>query len=368
MVKVRIGDIFESKAQTLVNTVNCVGVMGKGIALEFKNRFPDAFRDYVARCERGEVKLGRPYLYKSLVHQWILQFPTKQHWRMVTELSDIVTGLEYVLRHCKSWGIESLAVPPLGCGQGQLEWRIVGPTLYRFLREMDIPVELYAPYGTPHEELRLDFLDARAMPEARWVKPAWVALVEILRRLEEQPYHWPVGRTIFQKIAFVATEDGLPTGLRYEKKSYGPFAAGVKKLETALVNNGLIREEPLGPRMITVKVGPTFPDARKAYAKNLEEWEHRIAKITDLFTRTNTHQAELTATVLFAAKELRKGKAARAAEQDVLKTVMEWKQRRKPPLDPVEVALTIRNLAALKWLDVEPSSDLPIPEDDRLSA
>jgi uncharacterized protein YwgA len=342
--------------------------MGKGVALEFKNRFPEAYKDYVARCKHGAVKLGRPYLYKSLVHPWILNFPTKGHWRMVTRLEDIVRGLEYLLAHYKKWGIESLAVPPLGCGQGQLEWRIVGPTLYRYLSQMEIPVQLYAPYGTPHEELQPEFLGMSEMPEAKWVMPAWVALVDVLRRLEDQPYHRPVGRTTFQKIAYVATEQGLPTGLHYEKGSFGPFSPEVKKLETRLVNNGLIREEPLGTRMLAVKVGPTFEDARKAYAKHLEGWEQVISKMSDLFMRTNTHQAELTATVLFVANDLRRTQTTPVTERDVLEAVMEWKQRRKPALDPAEIALTIRNLAALTWLDVQPSSDLPIPEEERLTA
>ena len=107
MVKVLIGDLFESKAQTWVNTVNCVGVMGKGVALEFKNRFPDMYEDYVARCKRGEVKLGRPYLFKRLVPPWILNFPTKDHWRSVANLKSIIEGLEYLLRHYKDWGIQS---------------------------------------------------------------------------------------------------------------------------------------------------------------------------------------------------------------------------------------------------------------------
>src|SRR5690554_4196489 len=133
MVKVQVGNLFNSDAQTLVNTVNCVGIMGKGIALEFKKRFPAMFDDYVARCNRNEVKLGKPYLYKSLITPYILNFPTKDHWRSVSLLGNINKGLEHLLAHYQEWGITSLAVPPLGCGEGQLEWRIVGPTLYRFL-------------------------------------------------------------------------------------------------------------------------------------------------------------------------------------------------------------------------------------------
>ncbi|MFZ5865569.1 MAG: macro domain-containing protein, partial [Thermodesulfobacteriota bacterium] len=224
MVEILVGDIFESGAQTLVNTVNCVGVMGKGVALQFKERFQAMFKDYQARCRHGEVRLGKPYLYTSLVHPWVLNFPTKDHWRSVTKLDDIVRGLEYVVKHYKQWGITSLAVPPLGCGEGRLDWRIVGPTLYRYLSQLDIPVRMYAPFGTKPEELRTEFLQGRVSltPEAsramrpRRVNVAWLVVMEILHRIEQEPYHWPVGRTIFQKIVFVASNEGVPIDLRYK--------------------------------------------------------------------------------------------------------------------------------------------------------
>lgn len=283
------GDLFESEMQTLVNTVNCVGVMGKGIALGFKKHFPDMFADYVVRCEQNEVNLGQPYLYKSLVPPWVLNFPTKDHWRSVSKLDSIVHGLEYLLENYKEWGITSIAVPPLGCGEGQLEWLIVRPTIYRYIRKMDIPAILYAPYGTPHEELKPEFLDKESHiavgeqnPLKQRVQPGLIGLVEILKRIEEQPYHRPVGRTIFQKIAYVATEEGLPTGLRYERGSFGPFTRELKGVTTRLINNGLICEEKQGG-MFSVKVGKTFDDARMVYAEKLEQWNSIIEKVVDLF-------------------------------------------------------------------------------------
>ena len=120
--------------------------MGKGIALEFKKRFPEMYEDYVHLCDSKQVKLGRPYLYRYLVPPWILNFPTKDHWRSVARLEDIIHGLDYLEEHYQQWGITSLAVPPLGCGEGQLEWRVVGPTLYRYLKRFLIPVILYAPF------------------------------------------------------------------------------------------------------------------------------------------------------------------------------------------------------------------------------
>ena len=133
MVKVLIGDIFRSNAQTLVNTVNTVGVMGKGIALGFRKHFPEMYEDYLRRCQKHEVRLGQPYIYRRTVPPNIINFPTKDHWRSVSRLSDIVEGLEYLKAHFKKWDVTSLAAPPLGCGEGQLEWRVVGKTLYRHL-------------------------------------------------------------------------------------------------------------------------------------------------------------------------------------------------------------------------------------------
>ena len=145
--KVLIGNLFETNAQTLVNTVNCVGVMGKGIALEFKQRFPEMYKDYVERCNRKQVRLGEPYIFRSLFPPHIINFPTKDHWRSVSRLSDIVRGLAYLEEHYLDWGVTSLAVPPLGCGSGGLEWKIVGPTLARYLQQLDVPVYLFAPLG-----------------------------------------------------------------------------------------------------------------------------------------------------------------------------------------------------------------------------
>lgn len=370
MVRTLIGDLFESKAQTLVNTVNCVGVMGKGIALEFKKRFPDMYEDYAARCLVKQVRLGEPFLFRRLLPPWILNFPTKYDWRSVSRLSDIVAGLEYLEKRHREWGIISLAVPPLGCGQGQLEWRVVGPTLYRNLNRLDVPVDLYAPHGTPEEEIEKTFLEqavevgSAAGPSGQTprIKPGEVALVEILARINREPYHWPVGRTTFQKIAYFATDLGIATGLRYGRGSFGPFASELKPLITRLVNNGLLREEKLG-RMFSVKPGPTYQDAVRSYRKELDEWEPMIERITDLFLRMRTQQAEVAATVYFAARSLARDRQDKPSEAEVLEEVERWKQKRRPPLNEQDVARAVRTLNLLGWLRVRPSTDLPLPDE-----
>ncbi|MBY0530196.1 MAG: macro domain-containing protein [Rhabdochlamydiaceae bacterium] len=362
--------------------------MGKGIAFEFKKRFPDMFRDYERRCERREVVLGKPYLYKpertiskesqsflfaeddriSGADRWILNFPTKDHWRSLATLKSIIAGLEFLLQHYKEWGIQSLAMPPLGCGEGQLEWRVIGPTLFRYLREMDIPVELYAPYNTPHEELQVQFLasceKSIQMPDPKWIPASWIGLIEIIKRLKDQPHHQdcPVGKVIFQKIAYAATKAGIATELIFKKESYGPFSSDLQKnVLSRLVNNGLIIEESLG-RMQSIMPGPTFADARKAYANELEVWNPIIDRVVDLFMRLNTEQAEIIASVMFASDQLTSNHQTKPHVEEVLSFVMEWKQNKQPPLSRKKVEDAIRNLAILDWIEVRASNSFFLVE------
>jgi O-acetyl-ADP-ribose deacetylase (regulator of RNase III)/uncharacterized protein YwgA len=366
-VDVVIGDMFSSGAQTLVNTVNTVGVMGKGVALEFKKRYPHMYADYKQRCARGAVKLGEPYLYRQPGGPHVLNFPTKEHWRSVSRFADILRGLDFLETHYREWGITSLACPPLGCGHGGLEWRVVGPTLYQRLSRLKIHVVLFAPFGTPHAELEPTYLgrsleDIGTSDEPEHfvpsrINPAWVALVEVLARVERNPYHWPVGRTAFQKLAYFATEAGLPTGLRFIKGSYGPFADGLKQVQSRLVNNSLVQEERRG-QMIEYRVGETFPDAVRAYSGELAQWEPIIDRLAALVSRMQTKDAEMAATSHFAAKTLEHEGGRPPTEREVLDAVMEWKRRRQPEWKPEEVATAIRHLALRKWLDVRPTDDL----------
>lgn len=367
-IKVVTGDMFESDAQTLVNTVNTEGVMGKGIALQFKKRFPDMYEDYLRRCERGEVQLGRPYIYKERLHPWIINFPTKKHWRSISHLEDIMAGLEYLDEHYREWGVTSLAVPPLGCGEGGLEWRVVGRVLYGHLSAYAIPVTLYAPFGTPREQLSHAFLEAGAddafdRGPVR-LPPSWVALVEIVHRLQQEPYRWPVGRMMFQKIAYFATELGLPTNLEYTRGSYGPFASGLKRLQAALMANGLLTEEKRAHgNTYVIEAGPAYAQGVEAYRNELEDWTKVIERVTDLFLRFTSTQAEIAGTVHFAATRLvPRPKGGRPTEMDVFDAVRAWKLRRNPPLKEPDVARMIRNLNVQGWVDLEPSGDLPLPE------
>lgn len=368
-VEVIKGDIFQSRAQTLVNTVNCVGIMGKGLALEFKKRFPGMYQDYVKRCKKGQVRLGEPYLFRGLEQPFVVNFPTKGHWRSASRLDDIVRGLDYLESHHKQWGITSIAVPSLGCQQGKLEWRTVLPVLHEHLRRLNIPVELYIPAEASLDEaISVLGIESRGPSELGTIpqeglQPGLVALVAILNRIEREPYHYPIGRIRFQKLAYFATALGIPTGLTYSRSSYGPFAAELNsRVLSRLVNSSLIREEPSG-RMIVIKTGPASKDILPEFCEDLERWKPVIEKVADLMLRTSTTQSEIAATVHFTSKALEEFKGRKPKESEVLDAVMKWKQRRKPPIGESEVAVAIRSLAGLGWIDVLSSNNMPLQGD-----
>jgi O-acetyl-ADP-ribose deacetylase (regulator of RNase III) len=143
--------VFDAPVQTIVNTVNCDGVMGKGLALEVKRRFPEAFQKYQEICKRGQMQVGKLQLIRT-VSPWVLNFPTKNHWRGKSQLDYIEKGLRKFISTYKRRGITSIAFPPLGCGSGGLQWEDVRPLMEKYLSKLvgiAIYVCLAKPQGTP---------------------------------------------------------------------------------------------------------------------------------------------------------------------------------------------------------------------------
>jgi len=154
------GDLLGTNAEALVNTVNTVGVMGKGIALQFKQAYPDNYSAYEAACRRGEVELGKMFVFHrhtSNNPRLIINFPTKKHWREKSRIKDIESGLRSLIDVVKREGIKSIAVPPLGCGNGGLDWSDVHPLIEQaFSHVPDVTVQLFDPDGAPRsDEMRV---------------------------------------------------------------------------------------------------------------------------------------------------------------------------------------------------------------------
>jgi uncharacterized protein YwgA len=192
---------------------------------------------------------------------------------------------------------------------------------------------------------------------------AWIALLEIVNQLQQQPYANPVGRTIFQKISYIFTEQGADTGFHFKQGSYGPFSSEVKDALSVLANANLINEQQLG-RMTALRIGPEYESVRSKYIDQIEPFEKKINKAVDLFSRIkSTAQAEEVTTVLYAARKLKKdSRDDSVSEQDIYDYILDWKKDWHRNEKQTAIASAIRNLEMLGWLRLRYSDSLPMED------
>lgn len=214
--KVITGNIFASSCHTLVNTVNCVGVMGAGIALEFRLRYPEMFERYVRLCETDQIKIGVLWLYTG-ADRWVLNFPTKTHWRLPSKEEYLRAGLEKFMATYEEKGIESIAFPLLGTHHGGLNQDLCMALMQSYLRECRIPVEIYEYDPTARDDLYEDFKAAflslplneaseRAKLRRQYVEHIWNALRDPdIRQLNQLAKVKGIGvRTLERAFAFAS--------------------------------------------------------------------------------------------------------------------------------------------------------------------
>ena len=234
MIQYTSGNILEAPADALVNTVNEVGVMGKGIALMFSEAFPENTRAYVAACKDGKVHVGQMFVTenKELIQpHWIINFPTKKHWRAPSRIEWIQAGLKDLVRVIKEKQIRSIALPPLGCGNGGLDWTDVRHEIESALRDLaDVDILVYSPTRTYQNVSKTEGLDK--------LTPARALITELVRRyailglectnLEVQKLAWFLRKATLE----LGLKD--PLDLRFTANKYGPYAERLRHLLNAL--------------------------------------------------------------------------------------------------------------------------------------
>jgi O-acetyl-ADP-ribose deacetylase (regulator of RNase III) len=224
MMRFTQGNLLEAEVEAVVNTVNTVGVMGKGIALMFKERFEENFKAYVAACKAGEVKVGQMFATASGElngPRWVINFPTKKEWRQPTRLEWIDSGLQALKQFIKEKGIRSIAIPPLGCGNGGLEWGVVRPRIEAALSDLeDTEIVVYEPiskYQNVSKHKGVEKLTPARALIAELVRRYWVLGIECTL-LEIQKLAWFLERN----IQLMKLND--PLDLRFKADRYGPYA------------------------------------------------------------------------------------------------------------------------------------------------
>lgn len=232
MIEITRGDILQADAEALVNTVNCVGVMGRGIALQFKKEFPENFTAYKAACDKGKLHPGMMLVVE--LHQlqgprYIINFPTKRHWKGKSRMEDIERGLGALVEEVRSRKIRSIAVPPLGCGLGGLDWREVRPLIERAFRELpSVRVLLYEPAGAPAAETMAKTKASPRMTAGR------AALLGLMRRYLAAVMDPSVSLLEIHKLMYFMQEAGEPLRLKYAKGHYGPYAENLRHVLSAI--------------------------------------------------------------------------------------------------------------------------------------
>lgn len=226
MIEFTSGDILKCEAEALVNTVNCVGVMGRGIALQFKNAFPENFKAYEAACKREAVQPGRMFVFETgqlTPPRFIINFPTKRHWRGKSRIEDIEAGLVDLARVIREKGIRSIAIPPLGSGLGGLEWNDVRPRIERALGQLeDVYVLVFEPFGAPTTDKMAHVREVPTMTAGR------AALVELIHRYLGGLLDPFVTLLEVHKLMYFMQEAGEPLRLKYVKAPHGPYAENLR--------------------------------------------------------------------------------------------------------------------------------------------
>ncbi|KAB7614422.1 Appr-1-p processing protein [Amylibacter sp. SFDW26] len=241
------GDMFEEPVQATVNTVNCVGVMGKGIALEFKKRWPANFKAYKKICDAKELSPGTLFVFDTheLFPQdgprYLINFPTKAHWRAKSKYSYVEDGLDALVKAIREYGIKSIAIPPLGCGNGGLEWADVKPLIVSKLGKLDdVDIIIFPPKNSVDdpEHIHSDF----PMTFER------AALLKTLGDLEGY-FDGVFDRISLQKIAYFLQVLGVNFNLKFSRNLHGPYSETLKKAYLTLESNGMISGFTDGDRL-----------------------------------------------------------------------------------------------------------------------
>lgn len=225
------GDLLQSNAEALVNTVNTVGVMGKGIALQFKENFPANNKAYIEACKLNTLAPGKLLMVadKSIHYgeKQIINFPTKVHWRAPSTYEYVEEGLKALRTLIQEKNIKSIAMPPLGCGNGGLDWAVVRPMIVRYMDGLDIDVQVYEP-NTHIKQL----LQQQETKKEVKLTPARVQLMYILYAYESMGEYSSLFAA--NKLAYFLQRMGQPLQLQFKPHHYGPYAIGVEKVLYAL--------------------------------------------------------------------------------------------------------------------------------------
>lgn len=337
------GDLFTERAEAIVNTVNCVGVMGKGVALEFKRRWPENFKAYKKLCDQKLLKTGEMFIYELpslLTHsnpQYLINFPTKQHWRGKSELSYIVDGLDDLVQKIKILKIKSIALPPLGCGNGGLEWDSVKPIIESKLGNIDgVDVIVLNPKEASRPAEFVSFSINRKMTKERAI------LVKTFTEME--PYFGGhLSRLTTQKITYFLQALGINFNLEFSRNLFGPYSETLRKALISMDSQGFIEGFTSDERIITVPAS-AYSQAEEFLSTKYADADSIIERLGLLIEGFESpYGMELLSTVHYLAHK----EGCKPVEK-IIEAMAKWSERKRTMFSEESIRSAYSRLVADK--------------------
>ena len=347
MINIAHGNLLTADVEALVNTVNTEGVMGKGIALQFKRAYPKVYDLYRDACKRGDVQIGKMHIVflGALADgpQWIINFPTKKHWKAKSRLVDIEAGLADLVVQIKAHKIRSIALPPLGCGHGGLKWEDVFPLIASAMSDLpDTLVQVFAPEGAPN---------AQEMPN-RTAKPKMThgaaTLLALVNRYQKALLDPQIRLLEVHKLMYFLQEAGEPLRLNYTADSYGPYASNLRHVLSRAEGHWIsgFGDGEDNPRKQLELINDAASEATTFLQgqQSTEERMERVSQLIDGFE--DPYGLELLGSVHWVMTHVR---AAADSSEVTVKHVHEWNARKASTIKPDHIEKAWRRLKDYKW-------------------
>lgn len=344
MIQYAKGDILQAETEALVNTVNCVGVMGRGIALKFKAAFPDNFKAYAVACKRKEVQPGRMFVFETGTLTWpryIINFPTKRHWRGKSRIEDIEAGLSALVQEIQARNIQSIAIPPLGSGLGGLDWNDVRPRIERAMLSLPhVNVIVFEP-----SEEATDMRSNRSTKVPK-MTAGRAALIGLMNRYLSALLDPTINLLEVHKLMYFLQVAGEPLRLRFVKAHYGPYAENLRHVLLAIEgyyisgydNSGDKPDKQLFLVPGAVQDTEAFLEKHEATSKRFEQ----VVRLVDGFETPSGLELLSTVHWLITEDQIKD-------ENALMHAVHEWIPRKRQ-FTPAQIELTVDRLHAQGWI------------------
>lgn len=340
------GDILRCEAEALVNTVNCMGIMGRGIALQFKNAFPGNFKAYAAACKRGEVVPGRMFVFDTgqlLPPRCIINFPTKRHWKGRSRIEDIEAGLVALVGVIRQRGLRSIAIPPLGSGLGGLDWPTVRACIEAAMTTLpEVQVTVYEPGGAPDPETKPRGSKVPGMTPGRAV------LVELMNRYLRGLLDPFVTLLEVHKLMYFMQEAGEPLKLHFTKAIYGPYGENLRHVLHSIEGHMIAGYADGGDapdKELSLVPGAVDDASRFLGAEERRSTRDHLSRVADLIDGFESpHGMELLSSVHWVMH-----REAPSSLDEVIQHTHAWNERKRR-FTPRQIGIAAQVLASKGWV------------------